>query len=223
MSPTTQLHLWESEGVQSFRERTYSLDADTTMGSQLRSISVPLGQLQRRPGSPHEASASHPWETQTYPDAVSQFLSPERALFTGAQEAERPGHGNESGGEKHVCGRCGKAFKRSQEISRHVREVHEPPRQCPLCPFQWKRPCKIQKHMISAHHKELAPVIEGIRVLRGQDVVGFVEAFEFLRNFELPEITTSSSPFFTSGSPLVPATPKFRVSFSRSHTYSRSF
>ncbi|KAH8992206.1 hypothetical protein EDB92DRAFT_1816048 [Lactarius akahatsu] len=215
MSPITQRHLWGLKGVQSLREKTYSLDA---IGSQFRSVSLPLGQPQRLSGSPHEASAAHPWETQAYPDAGSQFLLPKRALFTGAQGAEQPGHGSASGREKRVCGRCGKVFKRNQETARHVREAHESPRQCPLCPFQWKRPCKIQKHLISAHGKELTPVVEAIRVLRGQDVVGFVETFEFLRNFELPETTASSPPpFLNSGGPLVPVTPKVRVNF-HSHT-----
>lgn len=181
--------------MQKHRERTCSLDADTAIGSQSISVSVPLGQLQLLPGSPHEASTAHPWETQAYPDAGSQFSPPELVLSTGAQGAEPPGNGSASSGEKRVCGRCGKVFKRNQETARHVREAHEPPRQCPLCPFQWKRPCKIQKHLISVHRKELTPVIEGIRVLRGQDVVGFVETFEFLRNFELPETTASSPPF----------------------------
>ncbi|KAH9059249.1 hypothetical protein EDB87DRAFT_796849 [Lactarius vividus] len=194
MSPITQRHLWGLEGMQNLRERTYSLDDDIAIGSQLRSVSVPFGQLQRLPRPLHEASAAHPRETQAYPDAASQSLLPECTLFTGAHGAERPRHGSASGGEKHVCGRCGKAFKRSQEIARHVREVHDPPRQCPLCSFRWKRAYKIQRHLISVHHKEFTPVVEGIRIMRGQDVVGFVEAFEFLRNFELPETTTSSSP-----------------------------
>ncbi|KAI9436200.1 hypothetical protein H4582DRAFT_461242 [Lactarius indigo] len=202
MSPIAQRHLWGLESMQSSHEGTCSLDADPAIGSQFVSVSVPLDQLQCLPGSPHEASTADPSETQAYSDTASQFPPPELVLFTGVQGAEQPGHGSAS--EKHVCWRCRKVFKRIQEIARHAREVHDPPRQCPLCPFQWKRAYKIQKHLISAHHKEFTPVVEGIRILRGQDVVRFVETFEFLRNFELPETTVSLPPFHTSGSPPVP-------------------
>ncbi|KAI9436207.1 hypothetical protein H4582DRAFT_2058882 [Lactarius indigo] len=196
MSSFTQCHL-ELDYVQSFDERAHSLDVDTTIGPQLGSVSVVLNQLEFPLDSQHEASAAGLWETQAYPDAASQFSPrPELALFTGAQEAaERSGKDCASGGEKHICARCGKISKRSQELARHFREIHDPPRQCPLCPLQWKRAYKIKKHLIKAHYEEFTPVVEGIRILQGQDVIEFVETFEFLRNFELPEMTASSPPF----------------------------
>ncbi|KAH9006644.1 hypothetical protein EDB83DRAFT_741682 [Lactarius deliciosus] len=194
MSSFTQRRLWGSEDVQSSYNRTYSLDVDTAIGSQPGLVSVALEGLF---DSPHEASAARLWKTQAYPDAASQFSPPEfaQSALAGAEEAtERPGNGCASG-EKHVCGRCGKISKRSQELARHFREIHDPPRQCPLCPLQWKRAYKIKKHLIKVHHKEITPVVEGVRILQGQDVIEFVEAIESLRNFELPETTASSTPF----------------------------
>ncbi|KAI9451981.1 hypothetical protein BJY52DRAFT_957783 [Lactarius psammicola] len=189
----TSPHILSLEDGESFNERAHSLDADTAIGSQFRSVSVALGQLRRLPGSPHdETSADQLLETQAYPDAASQFSPHEPALFTGTEGAEPPGHGSASGGEQRSCERCGKISKRIQELTRHVREVHDPPRQCPLCPFRWKRAYKIREHLVKVHHKEFKPVVEWIRILQGQDVIEFVETFEFLRNFELPETKASS-------------------------------
>ncbi len=162
-----------------------------------------MGQLQCLPGSPHdEASAAQLLETQVHPNDASQFSPPE-ILFTDAQEAEPPGHGSASGSGQYSCERCGKPFKRLQEHERHVREVHglRLPLQCPFCPYQWKRPYKIKDHLIKVHDNELTAVLEGVRILRGQDVVEFVETLKFVRHFKskTPETDASSSPFPADG------------------------
>jgi hypothetical protein len=136
---------------------------------------VTIDQLQP---SPHdEASAAQFWEIQTRPDGASQSPPPELALYTGTQEPEPPGeHGFVSDGKQYYCDRCEHTFKRLQEPERHVREVHSGlPPQCPLCPYQWKRPYRIKDHLIEVHKNELIRVVEGIRILRGKDVVKFVE------------------------------------------------
>jgi len=120
---------------------------------------------------------------------VAHFSLPETAPFTDAQEAEPPGHGCVSGGKQYVCGPCKKTFKRLQDIMRHVRDIHDPPRRCPLCPYEWTRVYKIKAHLLKVHGDELCPMVSaGIRVLRGHDVVKFIDTYELLRSFEIPEI-----------------------------------
>ena len=140
--------------------------------------------------------ATRLWEIQVRPDDASQFLSPESELapYPGAQEAKAPGHGCVSDGEQYNCDLCGKPSKRLQEHKRHIREVHGLVHQCPLCPYRWKRPYKIKDHLIRVHKKGLIRVVEGIRILRGKNVVKFVETLKFLQNFGTPE-TNAPSPF----------------------------
>ncbi|KAI9437057.1 hypothetical protein BJY52DRAFT_627648 [Lactarius psammicola] len=187
------------ENFLSFYEGIYSLDADTV--AQLTSISLTSDPLQPLSGSPSdEASAAQPCETRAHFDDATQYSPPsppEIVRITDAQEAEPPEHGSTSGGGKHSCKICGKTSKRLQEHERHVKEVHglSTP-QCPFCSYPWKRPYKIKKHLMEVHNDELILVLEGIRTLRGQGVVEFVETLEFVRNFksETPETNASSPP-----------------------------
>ncbi|KAH9003536.1 hypothetical protein EDB86DRAFT_2826659 [Lactarius hatsudake] len=139
----------------------------------------------RRPrGSPYDEAC----EAQFSP------LGPEATSVTDAQKAEPPKHGNAFGGKQYGCGPCKITFKRLQDITRHVRDIHDPPRQCPLCHYQWTRAYKIKAHLLKAHSDELCPAVTaGIHALRGHDVVKFIETYELLRSFETPDIVKSLS------------------------------
>ncbi|KAH9041201.1 hypothetical protein EDB84DRAFT_1674989 [Lactarius hengduanensis] len=127
-------------------------------------------------------------------EACEASLGPEATSFTDAQKAEPPKHGNAFGGKQYGCGPCKMTFKRLQDIMRHVRDIHDPPRQCPLCHYQWTRAYKIKAHLLKAHSDELCPAVTaGIHDLRGHDMVKFIDTYELLRSFETPDIVKSLS------------------------------
>ncbi len=75
-----------------------------------------------------------------------------------------------------ICGACRATFGRPQELARHTLAVHCPPRQCPFCPYQWRRPYKIKAHIIDVHQDEFPQEVWSvILLLRHQDVVTFVD------------------------------------------------
>ncbi|KAH9074303.1 hypothetical protein EDB83DRAFT_1953337 [Lactarius deliciosus] len=149
---------------------------------QFRPVLATVDQ-QQPPGSPHEASTAQLWNPQAHPGNAARFSPSETS-----QKTELPRQGGVSDGRQYGCGLCTKTFKRRQDLMRHVRDVHGPPRQCPLCPYEWTRAYKIKAHLLKAHSDELCPVVAlGIRVLRGHDVVEFIDTHELLRGFETPE------------------------------------
>ncbi|KAH9054836.1 hypothetical protein EDB87DRAFT_1416616 [Lactarius vividus] len=159
---------------------THSRAVDTAIQLQFGSVLH-----QRRPrGSPYDEAS----EAQFSP------LGPEATSFTDAQKAEPPKHGNVFGGKQYGCGPCKITFKRLQDIMRHVRDIHDPPRQCPLCHHKWTRTYKIKAHLLKAHSHELCPAVTaGIHALRGHDVVKFIDTYELLRSFETPDRVKSLS------------------------------
>ncbi|KAI9456356.1 hypothetical protein BJY52DRAFT_1212944 [Lactarius psammicola] len=181
--PGASPHLWGLDDVDMLSpcEGTFS---------RFGSVLATLDQPQRLPGSPHDnASVTQLRDPQALPDNAAQFSPPETTPFTDAQQAEPPEHGSVSGGKRYDCGTCKKAFKRLQDIMRHVRDIHDPPRQCPLCSYEWTRVYKIKAHLLKVHSDEFCPAVSaGIRVLRGHDVVKFIDAYELLRSFETPEV-----------------------------------
>ena len=78
-----------------------------------------------------------------------------------------------------ICAECNKEFGRVQELKRHQKDRHEPPRGCPLCgDFAWKRPYLIKDHLVTDHKNELTPeMLAQIDTLHGQKVVAFVDSF----------------------------------------------
>ncbi|KAF8259968.1 hypothetical protein EI94DRAFT_1749906 [Lactarius quietus] len=83
----------------------------------------------------------------------------------------------------HYCCICPelKAFGRQQELNRHLRQVHQPPRGCPFesCNYEWKRPDRIKAHIINVHGSLLCPVItKAVRGLYGKNILNFVDNYE---------------------------------------------
>ncbi|KAH9003534.1 hypothetical protein EDB86DRAFT_2826658 [Lactarius hatsudake] len=190
ITPGAGSHLWGLRNVHMLSPYgrtfvTHSRAVNTAM--QFRPVLATVDQ-QRPPGSSHEASTAQPWNSQAHPGNAARFSPSETRAFTNAQKTELPGQGSVSGGRQYSCGLCKKRFKRRQDLMRHVRDVHGPPRQCPLCSYEWTRAYKIKAHLLNAHSNELCPVVSlGIRVLRGHDVVEFIDTHELLRGFETPE------------------------------------
>jgi len=77
------------------------------------------------------------------------------------------------------CQDCKRQFKRAQELKRHLKEKHEPWRQCPFCKFEWTRPDKI-KHHITIYHQDkfTAKVMAEFRALYGKKMIAFLDGFD---------------------------------------------
>lgn len=189
-------HLWMSENAQDYYQRLHSLYT-APIHVQSRFVPVTLGHWQHLPSPPDNGgSPAQPqcWEGEVHPNDASRLSPhgpaqltgsaleqpPGAAQSTGAREAE-PQRRSSTAGEQYSCKRCVKIFQRSQELVRHIREVHDSnsPRKCPFCPrFRrpWKRPYLMKKHLINDHREEFAEdVLEHVRALKGKDVFAFVD------------------------------------------------
>jgi hypothetical protein len=140
--------------------------------------------LLQEPGQEHDrTNASQFWEFLIHPSDAPQLPPPEAAqsadLATDVQVTEAAGDGNSPGGALPLCWICSTSFKRSQELKRHLSQVHMPKRECPFgesCTHKWKRPAKIKDHIIEAHGSEFHPeVLQEIRKLRGKGVEKFLD------------------------------------------------
>ena len=50
------------------------------------------------------------------------------------------------------CEACGERFSRPQDLLRHRKDKHEPPKVCPCCGiFRWKRPYRFRRHLEEEH------------------------------------------------------------------------
>ncbi|KAI9428754.1 hypothetical protein H4582DRAFT_473195 [Lactarius indigo] len=181
--PCMNPHLWGSGDADMLNPHgrtfaTHSPAVNTAIQLQFDSVVH-----QQRPlGSSHDEARA------------AQFSPLETTAFTDAQKAKLARHGNASSRKQYDCGPCKKTFKRLQDIIRHVRDIHNPPRQCPLCHFEWTRAYKIKAHLLKVHTDELCPAVStGVRGLRGHDVVKFIDTYELLRSFETPDIMKSLS------------------------------
>src|SRR6266852_96191 len=77
------------------------------------------------------------------------------------------------------CRDCNRQFRRVQELKRHLKEKHEPWRQCPFCKFEWTRPDKIKHHITTCHQdKFTAKVMADFRALNGKKMVAFLDGFD---------------------------------------------
>jgi hypothetical protein len=80
--------------------------------------------------------------------------------------------------QQFVCTDCDRQFGRSQELRRHLRERHEPPRQCPFCDFAWSRPDKIKDHITKYHPDGFTVEVMAVfRALHGKSLVTFLDEF----------------------------------------------
>ncbi|KAI9432862.1 hypothetical protein H4582DRAFT_1038619 [Lactarius indigo] len=191
ITPGASSRLWglRNAHMLSPYERTFVTHSQAVNATiQSRSVLATVDQ-QRPPGSPHrEASTAQLWNLQAHPGYAARFSPLKTMAFTNAQKAELPGQCCVSGGRRYGCGHCNTRFKRRQELMRHVRDVHGSPRQCPLCPYEWTRAYKVKAHLLKVHSDELCPVVAlGIRVLRGHDMIEFIDTHELLRGFQTPE------------------------------------
>ncbi|KAF8496851.1 hypothetical protein F5888DRAFT_370329 [Russula emetica] len=103
-------------------------------------------------------------------------------------------HGKRSVRPKVKLTCCKKEFGRIQEYKRHQKDVHEPPRQCPFCLYQWTRPGKIKHHIKSCHGDEFLGEFE---VLRGKEIVEFLDRHYYgLEVGTMPDIPSLDFPDF---------------------------
>lgn len=97
----------------------------------------------------------------------------ERVIIHGAQS-----HGKRTSMRRRVrptCADCNRDFVRVQEFKRHLRDIHEPRRQCPFCDFTWTRPHKIKAHIIACHHGRFtAEQLIYFKTLYGQKIAAFL-------------------------------------------------
>lgn len=109
---------------------------------------------------------------------VSQAQPHETGEHVTIQSAQ--GHGQRTSTRRSArptCTDCNRDFLRIQELKRHLRDVHEPRRQCPFCGFTWTRPDKIKDHIITNHcSKFTAEKLEIFKALCGQNIVAFLAA-----------------------------------------------
>jgi hypothetical protein len=104
---------------------------------------------------------------------------------------------------KPWCADCNREFARKQEFKRHLKDVHGPSRQCPLCDFKWIRPDKIKAHIVANHQDEFAPeVLDHIRRLCGQQIVAFVDGIEGPYDHDLDINAATFHPSVSQGSSL---------------------
>ncbi|KAI9508849.1 hypothetical protein F5148DRAFT_839769 [Russula earlei] len=156
------------------------------LGSILRNDLEPLDALAR--GSTLEATAGYDW-TRIQPETKLWFSSPQIGLPFGVLSYEDTGlygirghsliedHNRDGVDRKArpVCSYCNKDFGRSQELERHVNDIHLPPRQCPFCTAKWTRAYQIKAHLLATHSKRFSHQILGkIEALRGQRLIDFL-------------------------------------------------
>ena len=77
-----------------------------------------------------------------------------------------------------TCTDCNRDFSRVQEYKRHLKDVHEPRRQCPFCDFEWTRPNNIKVHLLAKHREKFtAELLVTIQAMRGQMIVSFLDRY----------------------------------------------
>ena len=137
---------------------------------------------------PGSNAAAHS-ELPELPSTESLFPPPEPIHSTDlaadvqAIDASR-GVDSPGGGQYHCdYNTCGQIFRRRQELTRHLNQVHSPGRKCPFqpCLYTWKRPYKIKAHIINVHGSEFCPkVLEQIHKLKEKRVIEFLDAYTFV-------------------------------------------
>ena len=139
------------------------------------------------PPEPSSNAAAHS-EFPEFPSTESLFPPPEPIhstdLAADVQAIDASRGVDSPGGAQHRCvyDNCGQIFKRRQELTRHLNQVHNPVQMCPFepCLYTWKRPDKIKAHIINVHGSEFCPkVLEQIHKLKGKRVIEFLGACAF--------------------------------------------
>ena len=140
------------------------------------------------PPEPASNAAAHS-ELPELPSTESQFPPPElthsASLAADMQAVDASGGvGSPCGGQYHCdYNTCGQIFRKRQQLTRHLNQVHSNPVQmCPFepCPYTWKRPDKIKAHINNARGSEFCPkVLEQIHKLKGKRMIEFLGAHAF--------------------------------------------
>jgi len=108
----------------------------------------------------------------------SGYLMPGPVAVQGIKENQRPRPKGRKA--RLVCSSCHVDFGRRQEFKRHMKDLHTPRRRCLFCDLMWTRPNIIKTHLISNHAAQFtAEVLEGIKALRGQRVMAFLDAYNY--------------------------------------------
>jgi hypothetical protein len=137
-------------------------------------VCVELGSQSLSP--PHEASFArlpvvpvHTNTSQTQPCGMGEHV-----IIQGTRD-DRKRSNTPRRRVRPNCTGCNRDFVRVQEFKRHLKDVHEPRRQCPFCSYTWTRPYKIKGHVIASHHgKFTAEELIDFKALCGQDIVAFL-------------------------------------------------
>ena len=141
---------------------------------------------------PDEASITNVYYIQSentlipYPQTQSQGIGGHFASQS-ATENWRNRTTGRTDRPRPACATCSRDFGRTQELERHVRDVHDPPHRCPFssCPFTWTRPNKLKDHLLADHEGGFSPeILEAIKPLRGQGFVKFLDEYIHRRNVE---------------------------------------
>jgi hypothetical protein len=141
----------------------------------------------------------HPNVSQTQPRGTKEHVYIQSARGRGKRTSTRP----KVKPRKPWCVECNKELARTQEFKRHLKEVHGPPRQCPLCGFKWIRPDKINAHIVANHQDEFIPeMLDHIKSLRGRQIVAFVDGIAGPYGRDLDINAATFHPPITQGSSL---------------------
>jgi hypothetical protein len=135
-----------------------------------------------------------------YPQTQSQGIEGHSAPQSATEDRRNRTTGC-TGRPRPACATCSKDFGRTQELERHVRDIHDPPHQCPFssCPFTWTRPNILKDHLLADHEGGFSPeILEAIKSLRGQNFVKFLDGYVHRLNVEAtlqPMIQVPQFPF----------------------------
>lgn len=114
------------------------------------------------------------------------YLTLETPALQDVQQVSKPGgvldfeNGNKGSRKQNNCDVCGKRFGRLQELRRHIKDKHEPPRACPFCDFTWTRPGRMRTHLQTCHNERLTKEdVEELRNLQGwHPTAHFIEKWD---------------------------------------------
>ena len=144
---------------------------DTQVKIESQPVYIELGPTSNSP--PTEASTAeflireHTDVSQTQPRGTGEH---------GTTQNTRPRRRKRT--VQYVCVEHNTLCSRLQEFKRHLREVHQPRRQCPFCDFMWVRPDKIKTHLVAKHQDRLSPeMLADIKPLKGLQMAAFVDGF----------------------------------------------
>jgi uncharacterized C2H2 Zn-finger protein len=132
------------------------------------------------------ATTAHYYENRTHSNDTFQVLSYGTTQKGSIPNATTSTQRNAGKRERPRCPVCEKDFGRTQDVERHIRDIHTPKKKCPLCDMEWTRPESIKAHLINQHSGDFTTDTRNeINALRGRDVVQFLELFTLCRDMQV--------------------------------------